>query len=681
MTWLQALPALFIAIGVFLIPGAILGRAVGLRGLILWAVAAPATVSVASITAIAAGALGVRWSVGLVGLSVIVLALLCLLLRFAVGVAGTHIDGRSTSPIRSVRSPELPLPIGVVRALSYVAAVVAPTVIITWRFMATIGSPANISQSYDNVYHLNAVRHILETGSASSLSLGSLTEAGEGFYPAGWHDMISLIVLATSTSIPVAVSLGNIVIGAVVWPLACMYMVSRITGMSSITILLTGVLAGGFAAFPYLMIDFGVLYPNLLSIALLPVALGIMISFLGVGVITAGLAHSVVLFLLVFPGLALAHPSTAIAMIAFGAPIVLGWVAYRTVQWRRRTVANRRMGLIFAFAGLYLGIGLVAWNLARLDPSVSLWDPRQTGSQAVGEVLMSAPQGAEASLALFALTILGLAILSMRPARLWIVGMFAVGLGLYVIASATGEGEFRHFWTGVWYNDANRLAALLPVVTLPVAVIGGEWALRRLAGIIRTSGLPSAMARRVSTPESRVHYTLPAMGLLAGIVLIGVSAQLMGVPRQQAEAAPGYRYTESSDLLSVDELAIFDAVEEHVPEDARVFGNPWTGASLVYAFTGRQTVAPHITGQRTEDENTLLEQLDEAGAEPGVCSAVRNTNTYFALDFGTREVGSRYHPSTAMDNAESAPGLELVARVGNAALYAVVACGPQGEAS
>ena len=72
----------------------------------------------------------------------------------------------------------------------------------------------------------------------------------------------------------------SVLVGAVIWPLSVMYLV-RSTMRASIPALLSvGVVSASFTAFPMLLINFGVLYPNSLGLALLPTVLGLFAQLL-----------------------------------------------------------------------------------------------------------------------------------------------------------------------------------------------------------------------------------------------------------------------------------------------------------------------------------------------------------------------------------------------------------------
>ena len=54
-----------------------------------------------------------------------------------------------------------------------------------WAMLAGALALLNASLTFDNVFHLNAIRYVLDTGAASPLQLGQMTSPSGGvpFYP------------------------------------------------------------------------------------------------------------------------------------------------------------------------------------------------------------------------------------------------------------------------------------------------------------------------------------------------------------------------------------------------------------------------------------------------------------------------------------------------------------------
>ena len=131
--------------------------------------------------------------------------------------------------------------------------------------------------------------------------------------------------------------------------------------------------------------------------------------------------------------------------------------------------------------------------------------------------------------------------------------------------------------------------------------------------------------------------------------------------------------SEDSQGLSPDEAELLEEASEIMPEDAVVIGDPLTGASLVYAYTGRRTVFPHIKGVYGPDAAVLGTGLRDGG--PDVCEAVGRLGVQYALDFGDRVIFPKYGELyTGLHDLDRSPLLTPVAEEGDATLYRITGC-------
>src|SRR5699024_3012197 len=81
------------------------------------------------------------------------------------------------------------------RATATVGGLLVGGVFMLARQLSIMGSLGAVSQTYDNVFHLNATRHILRLQDGSAWTVGGMTqlEGQEGYYPALWHQAASLV--------------------------------------------------------------------------------------------------------------------------------------------------------------------------------------------------------------------------------------------------------------------------------------------------------------------------------------------------------------------------------------------------------------------------------------------------------------------------------------------------------
>lgn len=533
-------------------------------------------------------------------------------------------------------------------------------------------TPENISQSYDNVFHLNAVRWAIDSGNASPLNLGAFT--GISAYPSAWHAMTSLVAIATGASIPVAVNVTSIAIGAIVWPLGALYLVQQIAGSRLISTVVALIFIPAFTGFPMMMVDWGVLYPNLLSIALLPAAMGLVFSAMGLG---RGERHSSpvawLLVLVAVPAVAVAHPSTLMALLVFVLPAVLLWALGLVLKLLPVNTPERRrqLWIIFGAAIVAALVLAVVWRKFRPPPGAAGWGAVQSPPQAIGEIFLGGAMHRPAAAVIAICLLVGLIRIVVTRKQLWLLGTFLVA-GILFFYAAGLDFSPRWFLTGVWYYDSYRLAALLPVAMIGPAIVGATYlwdgAHGRLAALRAHKG-GSASALQPSNSPWRV----PAYA--AGILVL-VFATQYGVMTWAVNNAH-YSYVEdaTSRLLSSDEIALLERLDENVPADAAIAGLPSSGAALAYAYSGRQVMQPHILTTHGEDVDVVNAGLKSAAEFPWVCESVKKQNVKYVLDFGTRTVTGTMPGFGGLMDLSSSQALELVDEQGeHAKLYKVTAC-------
>ncbi|TDP94847.1 DUF6541 family protein [Labedaea rhizosphaerae] len=644
MTWWQLSPIVLCAAVIVFLPGYALGRCWGLRGLVAAGAAAPVSVGVTAGMAVLCPVLGLRWSVWPVLAASVLAALGGLAVRrFAPAAFGS----RPAAPLRARWT-----------LVVHAGAVLIPAVLLTRGLVRLIGGPDNISQAWDNLFHLNAIRSVLDTGSGSSLTLGELGASDRVHpYPAAWHDLVSLVVQVTGTSIPAAVTAVTIVVAALVWPVSCIFLTTRVTGTRPVPVLLAGGLAAVFGAFPYQLLYFGPLYPFFLAVALLPAVLALVAMAAGVGA-----RHGTPRWLLVLTlvpaaaGLALAHPSEFLALAVFSVPVLVVAI----IRYRRHATGARRWIPVALLAG-YLAAGAVVWAEVRPSADGSHWQPVQTLSQAIGEVLTVGTMKLGPTWVVLALTVVAAGLALRRQVSWWVLGGYLIAAALYVATSAGKPGRVRSFLAGIWYDDPHRLAAQLPVFAVVLCTIAAAWSCTRLR---------AAMTLRF---PDRARLSAPLVAVLAFVVAagIGVAGQRSSV---NSAIGTGGNVFQRSDMLSPDERALLARLDRTVPIGDTVIGNPWSGASFSYALADRRALILQYGTKVPAKTQFVLDHLPELRTDPAVCAAVRAQRSWFVLDFGGPQyLGMNAH-YRAIDTAAVNSGLTVVDHQGAATLYLVTGC-------
>ncbi|MDY0908989.1 DUF6541 family protein [Microbacterium sp. CFBP9034] len=650
MQWFAFASAALAAVAVFAVIGVPLAWIIGLRGYWLAAVAPAFAVTIVGGAAIVGTWLGVPWS-----------PLTVLLVAAAVGLV--------LGVVRYATRRHAPRPAPRRRFDGWLlAGGLLAAVVIGWRFVEIIGSPENISQTFDNVFHLNAVRYVLDTGSASSLTIGRMTNPGGalGFYPAAWHGVVSVVAQLTGASIPVAINGVTFAIAAVAWPLGILLLVRTLFGRSPVLSVATGLLAASLPVFPFLLMDYGVLYPYQLGVALLPAALAVTLRLLRIvpGAVAPGAWWWAVALIGILPGLAMAHPGAFVAWLALSAPFA---VVFVVMSWRASASTGSRW-LIAGGSVAYLAVGAAAVHYLRPPSEARLWPLQRTMVEAVIEVLTGAAWYRTASAVAAIAVAIGIvwALIRRSPASMAAVGIFVVAGALYIICAALPWQTLRDEFTGPWYNNLPRLAALLPIGMIPLAAYGAActWAF-----------IASRTAVRTATANWPRWSAVGIGGVL--VVVLGVAMQVGAgspVPVAVRNASAAFASDADSALLTADERALLSRVDDHVPPDVAIAGSPWTGASLAFALADRPVLMPHLLMENTDDLVRINDGLADAEAGDAVCRAVEALGVGFVLDFGGREVHPGEHVYPGLTDLSDSDGLRLVDSQGDASLYEIVAC-------
>lgn len=660
MSWIPVLPVLLVTAGLVVIPGLAIALALRFRGFSVFALAPAFSAAVVGVFGVIGGFLGIEWSIWVYAAGTVLTA-----------AAAWVATAFWTKNLNSALPADQSAPGGWRTVLVPLVAVAVAGAMVSRRVMQLIGQPEHFAQNFDNVFHLNAIRHVLETGNASSLTLGELQgEGGVGVYPAVWHSFAALTVQLTDATVALAENSINIVSASVVWTLACVFFTRSVFGNNPLITLVAAVLSASQIAFPFLLLVWGPLFPNTLATAMLPLLLGLVVRLFRGPRLDQDqhLQRSWwIAFLLALAGASTAHMSVVNALLVFSLPLIL------TVWWRaaRQRWTHRSLGTSgLVVFGVLTVVGAVAATLVwlYLRPAFyDSWGPHDTTGGAIGEALTNAPMGTPTNWLVTILVLAGVVYLFQIKKNRWLVASYALSVWFYVVDASQERGFLRNFLTGNWYQDTNRLAAFLPVFATILGAVGA-WAI--LQWILKA--MPDLTAHRLEARWStaRSFRVLTLTILTASLTLFGYFGPVKAYIQFTMSL---YTFDESSPLLTPTELELVEEIDQYVPEDAVIANNPWNGSSMAYAFGGREVLTPHMFASTDPERILISADLPEFDAD--VCAALDDENVEYVLDFGTRalsDTGAEY--AGVMDLAGK-PGFELVRSTGpESNLYRITGC-------
>lgn len=650
MSWLAAFPVMLVAAFWMTGPGLLVALASGLRGIVAWGVAPVLSVGLVAVSAVLAGELGMGWSAAVPGSA-------------AVLVAGVALGGRHLLRRRAAgrHGPEEPSPDGAWAGVAATAGM-AVAVVLGWiSSVAGMGRPDAVSQTFDANFHYNAVARILDIANASSLDVGRLVSpATAAFYPSAWHGMVSLV--APSADVVTGSNMTALAVVLLAWPLSCLLLVRQVVGRSAGAALATPVISLGFVAFPWTLVTYGALWPNLIGVALMPAVLAAVVTFAcRARHSTLGRGGALVLTAAGLTALGLSHPNAVFGMAVVAlCPMLWALAGFIRVRLHRR----RWIPAIAAALAATVMTGAVAWLMFRSELLAGVrsytWDPIETWRQGLLSVLTNSPNGRSEAWAISILVVVG-AVVALRRTGWLTVTHVLTGL-LYVVAASSSSS----FWTGAWYNDSPRLAAMIPITAVPLAVLG----VLALAGLIRRALAASPETGWLRRPRPAA---LVALGVAA---LVAFSGGLYQISHTDQLAAI-YRYP-ADPLLEPGQEEFLIRAGEMLPADAVVAGNPWAGNAMLWALTDRKVLFPHLMGTWTPEQVVIGTRLRDAATDPSVCAALAATDVGYALT-GPPTLWS-WNPDsvgfTGLDGLDTAPGFEMMAGDGQRSLYRITACDP-----
>lgn len=638
--WISLVPLIVTVCGLLILPGLLTTAASGLPLRTAAPLAPAASVAIIAGAGVVAPLVRVPWGVPLVAALTAILTLAAALARLIVSCVRARRAGSADGA--ATRAPtSRPSRADVLTGLVLLGF---SALIMTWLVARELNTPDAISQTFDAVFHLNAVEWILRTGNASSIKCHLESPEG-GVYPMGWHTLVALTMkVAHSTSIPLATNATTIAVSALVWPGGCLALASRLFNGRRLAMIATALLCTATASFPLLVISFGVLYPNFLALALLPGMIASLLDLFPAHDEPSAPPLLIPALVLAVAGLGLAQPN-AIVTFLIALIILMGAWIMRAVNGAKRGGPARQIRTRIIVCAITTLATVGVWIGVRPPQRSATWGPNNVMSAVIGEILTSTPQG------------LPIAWVVAVPA---IVG--AVGCLLYLASKTMPMGDLRYYVVGTWYSDTNRLAALIPLGAIPLAALGTCVIADRAAQRLTTLRLHEPGARR------RIAYAV----LVANLVLLGPASTATSQALHKLEAP--YTMNAGSELLTPDELGLIRMLPGLVGEDDTVAVDPSTGAALAYSLAGTSTTIKHIFYHDTPDLEVVDKKLRLAGKDPQVCEAVNNLGIRYVLYFPGRTLHNR-RPFSGFVNLPTAGGFELVAQYGRAALYRVTACG------
>lgn len=570
-------------------PGWILVRVLGGSTALSLATAPALGAFIAAAAAIAAPFLGMKWSVLPWALAVaLALGAALVLRRLGVRLPTTVLD--APRPVSGA------VPLAPLWITAAAAVAVVPIAVQARRADVVL-------ERWDTLYHLSALQRIRESGTASSLHLGSVSNtAGDPTaYPAGFHGLASLV---PGVPVPVLLNGAVLALSMVPWALGIALLARVVFPRVRWAPVTAGLVAILIPASPLTLWIHLSPIPNLTGFAMLPGALAGAVALWHVLLERfdrAGapmdrpmrcLLASLLVVSLAGLGLGMMHPNVAVTALLLLAALT---AVTGAPLWRRRpllaavpllalapvaVLAYTPLGsAVTEFEG---GLQLPWWVAARelLLGLLTVW-----------------PMALSVVLAV--LWWPGL-VRTVRSPQRWLVGAWLVFAAMYLDAVLDSPLNLSI----LYYRGQDRLSMPLAMLSA-IMVIPGLQAWSRVLGRPGKSGLRSGANRTT-------------VGVL---LLVAVIAVLSSVPPRLDNAAKNLadQYESRGRFLQDHEREAWARVAPEMDKDRKVIASPFSGASHMYAIHGQKVHYPVAGMNLDPHDGNLNQSVPLAATSPAHC--------------------------------------------------------------
>ena len=674
MVWLSFVVCLVFGIVLLIVPGFLLTKLLGADRCVSAAFGPVASVALYNSLSVVFGALGVPC--GLFSLVVLPVAVLACVYIATRARRAALCESLCMSPALSEK-PFARISLSWA-GLCALASVACTLFVASVFYVPYLGSPDNLMCAYDNAYHLTRLRSFAESCNYSSL-------AG-GYYPSAWHCLGALIMSTMGCSATLAAQAASLSFVFCAYSLGMSVLLGTLFPDKRRRVLLGSLFCACTWFFPWEILLYGPLYPNMASFSLMPAALAVFLRMFRENTILRERISCAVLFVLSLTAFVFAQPNTIFFSGIFVVPFLMRRIRETFVR-----VIKRKGALAFGvaaealFALLCVMIWVGALSLPFMQPLVNYErDVPLSFGGALTKLLTFQFVIWRPQYLLFILLLVGcLRTLTDHRGR-WLVLSYGLIAFVY-LASVSFSGQLRGYISGFCYNDYCRTAACVCIVCVPLVANGIDFCI----------GLVGLLARMVSKKFSRSDEKCIVLAF-QGLSLIAIAAfnyfpllvdwhfTSWGFDTVSFETEASYQH-EDNIYYEPKERAFVDEVKRIVGNEL-VFNQPYDGSVFSYAVNGLNVVFPRYGFlEDGSDEYYLMINLCDVAKDDSVAAAVKRLGVRYVmqLDQGSSMTGMNkdgwtydvgYEPKEWIginSIRDDTPGFKLVLSEGDMRLYQI----------
>ena len=560
-------------------------------------------------------------------------------------------------------------------------------------FVWYLGSPYSYAQQFDNISHLGTIQSFVNSGvwspfasslysSASDAAINPLP--GGGFYPTAWYSVAALAVTSMGVTTAFAENVANFVFAALVLPAGSFAFMRVLFNDRKAAIPFGAFCTLLFAGFPWMIIFFGPLYPNVSAFCLIPAAAATFLLMFQPGCSRKQRIGLVVVFFSALLSLALAQPNAVFTLAVLLAPFCI-WQASRiplSMKCKEKSCVVMRI----LFGAIALAIIYTIWMACHNAPFLAsvvqhTWLPYADRLEAFEDALVVGFMAEGSQIVLAGLIIIGAAWTLWHRRYLWLSFSYAFACLIFVV-NGYSDGPLKHIFGGFWYTDPWRCGAMASLVGIFLAAVGlyACW-----CGIIML--VEKARKGSVPLPVSTAIAACLALFAVLGSTFPGIPA-----PGSQTGAI-AFRSVLSGLHTGASVASVYDDAEQAfvrqvkhmVPSEALIINVPDDGSAFAFAADDLRTYFRHTRDydvpRETTESRIIRDNLCDIATREDVRKAVSAIDGQYVLqlDQGEPYVVSPHlftygegEQWRGIDSIrDDTPGFEVVLAEGDMRLYKI----------
>lgn len=541
----------------------------------------------------------------------------------------------------------------------------------------------------DNSTHLALIKNMIATHDMSVLSTGAYldtvvypdaTNTGS-FYPAVFHTISALAIMTSEVKLPAAENIASAVIIASVYTSGC-YALFKSLGHKDKFIQISGsATCLMVVGFPWRFIVWGPLYPNLLSLSLIPTALSLEMKICDRFRDGRPLVSQIAIFAMSLIAIAGSHPNGIFTLGVLSIPLIVHTV-YNLTKADTDGLKIKPVISASATVAVIIAVWIACYKLPQLQSVVTYrWAANQSLPQAVQSLLLFGFTREATDPLLSVLLCVGIMMQLNSPDRRWTIGSYLITAVMFV-AAVSSDGTIKQIMCGFWYCDHTRIAACTSLSAMVLITFG-------LAAILHGASAV-ASKRRIPNESAFTFKALLTVFLSAAIAVPVFTGNPFGglSTFQDYRQLLDYKYADDSPkVYSKREEEFVERVKDIVPSDATVLNIPFDGSCFAYDLQnmGVYYRDPHISGNKGGNESRhswlYRKYLSKYLANKEVAEALVSDNIKYVLlldDGHSDNEPERFFPGYSETDwagltsiHKGTPGFNLVLSQGDMKLYRI----------